>query len=320
MLRRVITAVCLLVAATAAAAQAYPSRPLRMVVPFTPAGATDVLARIVGEELGRRIGQPIVIENRPGAGGNIGAQIVAKAAPDGYTLLMGPVSIYSIAMTLYSEPGFDVERDFAPVSLVANAPHVLVVHPSVNARSLKELMALAKGAPGTLSVASQGTGTVSHLEAEILQEMAGISLVHVPYRGSAPALLDLMGGRVQVMFDSIASALPQIRAKKLVPIAVASDRRATLLPDVPTVAEAGLPGYRAESWLSVLVPVKTPQPVIERLNRELVAMLADPDVRRALAERGFEPQSSTPAQLSERIRSDRVAWGRVVKAAGVSVE
>jgi tripartite-type tricarboxylate transporter receptor subunit TctC len=223
-------------------------------------------------------------------------------------------------MTLYRDPGFDLTRDFAAVSLVANAPHVLVAHPSLPARDLKQLLALAKANPGTLSIASQGTGTVSHLEAEILQDMAGVSFVHVPYKGSAPALVDLISGRVQIMFDSVASALPQIRAGRLHAIAVATEQRTSMLLDVPTVAESGLPGYRAESWLSILVPAKTPQPVIDRLNRELVALLGDARVRRTLIERGFEPQSSSPAQLRERIRADVLAWGRIVRAAGVSVE
>jgi tripartite-type tricarboxylate transporter receptor subunit TctC len=320
MLMRWLAMIVLAVAAMSASAQGYPNRPLKLIVPFTPAGATDVLARLVGDELGRRLGQPVVIENRAGAGGNIGAQLAAKAPPDGYTLLMAPTSIYSIAMTLYREPGFDLTRDFATVSLVANAPHVLVAHPSLQASNLKQVIARARANPGGLSIASQGTGTVSHLEAEILQDMAGVTLVHVPYKGSAPALVDVMGGQVQLMFDSIASALPQIRAGKLVAVAVASDHRASLLPDVPTVAESGLPGYRAESWLSILVPARTPQPLIDRLNRELVALLGDARVRQQLVERGFEPQSSSPAQLSARIRADLASWGQVVRAARVSVE
>jgi tripartite-type tricarboxylate transporter receptor subunit TctC len=320
MLTRWLVMVVLAVAAMSASAQGYPNRPLKLIVPFTPAGATDVLARLVGDELGRRLGQPVVIENRAGAGGNIGAQLAAKAPSDGYTLLMAPTSIYSIAMTLYREPGFDLTRDFATVSLVANAPHVLVAHPSLQASNLKQVIARARANPGGLSIASQGTGTVSHLEAEILQDMAGVTLVHVPYKGSAPALVDVVGGQVQLMFDSIASALPQIRAGKLVAVAVASDHRASLLPDVPTVAESGLPGYRAESWLSILVPARTPQPLIDRLNRELVALLGDARVRQQLVERGFEPQSSSPAQLSARIRADLASWGQVVRAARVSVE
>ena len=301
-------------------AQSYPIRPPRLVVPFPPGGATDTLARLVGEELGKRLGQPVVIENRPGAGGNLAAQFVARAAPDGYTLLMAPTSIYAIAMTLYKDPGFDVARDFTPVSTLANVPHVLVVHPSLAANNLKELVALAKAKPGELTVASQGTGTVSHLEAEMLQQMAGIQLTHVPYKGSAPALLDLLGGRTQIMFDSIASAMPQVRAGKLKAMAVAAETRASVLPDVPTVAEAALPGYRAESWLGILVPAHTPRAVIERLNRELNASLADPRVHQTLVERGFEPQASTPEQFVERIRGDLLAWARVVKASGARVE
>ena len=266
------------------------------------------------------MGQPVVIENRPGAGGNLAAQFVARAAPDGYTLLMAPTSIYAIAMTLYKDPGFDVARDFTPVSTLANVPHVLVVHPSLAANNLKELVALAKAKPGELTVASQGTGTVSHLEAEMLQQMAGLQLTHVPSKGSAPALLDLLGGRTQIMFDSIASAMPQVRAGKLKAMAVAAEKRASVLPDVPTVAEAALPGYRAESWLGILVPAQTPRAVIERLNRELNASLADPRVHQTLVERGFEPQASTPEQFVERIRGDLLAWARVVKASGARVE
>ena len=304
----------------AAAADSYPSRPVRMVVPFTPAGATDVLARLVGDALGRRLGQPVIIENRPGAGGNIGARIGAKAPPDGYTLLMAPTSIYAIAMTLYARPGYDVVRDFAPVSSVANALHVLVVNPGVRATTVKDLLALARHRPGALNVASQGIGTVSHLEAVMLQQMAGIQMVHVPYRGSAPAVLDLLAGRVQVMFDSVASTLPYIRAEKLRPIAVPTLQRVSVLPGIPTLDESGLTGYRAESWLGILVPAGTPRPVVDRLNRDLVAILADPQMRQGLTQRGFEPQSSTPEQLAERIRADVAAWGKVVKASGATVE
>lgn len=317
---RWLAAALLALAAGSLWAQSYPTRPLRLVVPFTPAGATDVLARLVGEELGKRLGQPLVIENRAGAGGNIGAQLVARAAPDGYTLLMAPTSIYSIAMTLYKEPGFSIATDFTPVSTIANVPHVLVVHPSLPVNNLKELIALAKAKPEELTIASQGTGTVSHLEAEMLQQMAGIELTHVPYKGSAPALVDLLGGRVQIMFDSIASAMPQIRAGKLKAIGVAAPARASVMPEVPTIAESGLPGYRAESWLGILVPAHTPRPIVDRLNRELTTLLADFKLRQTLVERGFEPQSSTPEQYVERIRGDLVAWARVVKASGASVD
>jgi tripartite-type tricarboxylate transporter receptor subunit TctC len=317
---RAVVALLMWLAMGSAAADTYPSRPVRLIVPFTPAGATDVLARLVGDALGKRLGQPIIIENRPGAGGNIGARIAAKAPPDGYTVIMAPTSIYAIAMTLYPEPGYDVVRDFMPVSLVANALHVLVVNPGVRATTVKDLLALARNSPGALNVASQGTGTVSHLEAVMLQQMAGIQMVHVAYRGSAPAVLDLLAGRVQVMFDSVASTLPHIRADKLRPIAVPTLQRVSVLPGVPTLDESGLAGYRAESWLGILAPAATPRPAVDRLNRELVAILADPDMRQLLTERGFEPQSSTPEQLAERIRADVVAWGKVVKASGATVE
>ena len=304
----------------AAFAAGYPHRPIRLIVPFTPAGATDVLARMVGDALGRRLGQQIVIENRPGAGGNIGAQFAAKSRADGYTLIMAPTSIYAIAMTLYRTPGYDLLRDFVPVSTVGNAPHVLVAHPELKLATLEALLARARGQPDTISMASQGVGTVSHLEAEMLEQMAGVRFIHVPYKGSAPALVDLLGGRVSVMFDSVASALPQIRAGKLVALAVAPAQRIAALPQVPTMAEAGIPGYRAESWLGILVPARTPRPIVERLNLELVALLAEPKMRAALVERGFEPQSSSPEAYDSRIRADVVRWGKIVRAANVTLE
>ena len=302
------------------AAQDYPAKPLRLIVPFTPAGATDVLARIVGDGLSKRLGQKVIVDNRPGAGANIGAQLAAQAAPDGYTLLMAPTSVYAIAMTLYATPGYDLLRDFAPVSTIANVPHVLVVPASLGVSTTKDLIALARSRAETLNVASQGTGTVSHLEAEMFQSMSGVKLTHVPYKGSAPAQMDLLAGRVELAFDSIAVTLPQVRAGKLRALAVCAEHRASVLPDVPTMAEAGLPGYKAESWLGLLVPAHTPQPVVDRLNRELVALLADPQTRSTLAERGFEPLSSTPEQFAARMRGELALWAKVVKASGAKVE
>jgi tripartite-type tricarboxylate transporter receptor subunit TctC len=303
-----------------AAAQPYPAKPIRLIVPFTPAGATDVLARVVGEELGRRLGKPVLIDNRPGAGGNIGAKAVLSAPADGYTLIMAPASIYAIAMTLYAQPGYDVARDFAPVSLVANVPHVLVANPAVSANSLKELVALARQRPRQLTMASQGVGTVSHLELVMLQEAAGIEFIHLPYKGSAPAQLDLTSGRVQVMFDSIAATLAHIRAGKLKALAVASEKRSSVLPDVPTVAESGVPGFKAESWLGIMAPAGTPAAVVGRLNRELGMLLVDPQTRQLLVERGFEPAASSPEQFADRIRSELAHWERIVRASGARVE
>jgi tripartite-type tricarboxylate transporter receptor subunit TctC len=317
---RLLLFVGLVLLSASAGAQTYPTKPIRLIVPFTPAGATDLLARVVGEELSKRLGKPIVIDNRPGAGGNIGAQAAVGAPADGYTLIMAPASIYAIAMTLYAQPGYDVIRDFVPVSLVANVPHVLVGTSSLPAHSLKELVALAKQRPGQLTMASQGVGTVSHLELVMLQDLAGIEFIHLPYKGSAPAQLDLLSGRVQVMFDSIAATLPQIRAGKLKALAVASEKRSTVLPEIPTVAESGFPGYKAESWLGILAPARTPRPVVERLNRELGALIAEPHTRQSLIEKGFEPLASSPEQFAERIRGEIAHWQKIVKASGAKVE
>ena len=300
-----------------AVAAEYPDHPVRMIVPFTPAGATDMLARLVGERLGAKLGQSVVIDNRAGAGGNVGAEIAARAAPDGYTLLMGPASIYAISATLYPRLGYDLAKDLTPVSLVANVPHVLLVNNDLPVRSVPELIQLAKKKPGELNIASQGSGTVSHLEAELLKHMAGIEMLHVPYRGSAPAILDLIGGRVHVMFDSIASALPHIRAGKLRAIAVASNTRSSLLPNMPTVAES-LPGYSAHSWLGIFVPAGTPQSIVQRLQRDLVAAIDEPKTQARLVEAGFEPKSSTQEDFAKLVRDEMEKWRPVVKMSGAT--
>ena len=300
-----------------AVAAEYPDHPVRMIVPFTPAGATDMLARLVGERLGAKLGQSVVIDNRAGAGGNVGAEIAARAAPDGYTLLMGPASIYAISATLYPRLGYDLAKDLTPVSLVANVPHVLLVNNDLPVKSVPELIQLAKKKPGELNIASQGSGTVSHLEAELLKHMAGIEMLHVPYRGSAPAILDLIGGRVHVMFDSIASALPHIRAGKLRAIAVASNTRSSLLPNMPTVAES-LPGYSAHSWLGIFVPAGTPQSIVQRLQRDLVTAIDEPKTQARLVEAGFEPKSSTQEDFAKLVRDEMEKWRPVVKMSGAT--
>ena len=315
---RILIAVLALVGgATAAGAAGYPDHPVRMIVPFTPAGATDMLARLVGERLGAKLGQSVVIDNRAGAGGNVGAEIAARAAPDGYTLLMGPASIYAISATLYPRLGYDLAKDLTPVSLVANVPHVLLVNNDLPVKSVPELIQFAKKKPGELNIASQGSGTVSHLEAELLKHMAGIEMLHVPYRGSAPAILDLIGGRVHVMFDSIASALPHIRAGKLRAIAVASNTRSSLLPNMPTVAES-LPGYSAHSWLGIFVPAGTPQSVVQRLQRDLVAAIDEPRTQARLVEAGFEPKSSNQEDFAKLVRDEMEKWRPVVKMSGAT--
>lgn len=298
----------------------FPDRPIRLICPWPAGGSTDGQMRAFAEAASKHLGQPVVIENRPGAGGNIGARLAAKAAPDGHTLIMAPTSIFAIAMTLYRAPGYDLLVDFAPVSTVANATHVLVAHPGLAVGTLPALLERARAQPGAIAVASQGVGTVSHLEAEMLQQMAAVRFVHVPYKGSAPALVDLLAGRVPVMFDSIASALPHIRAGKVAALAVASEARSAALPGVPTVAESGLPGYRAESWLGILAPARTPVAIVERLNRELVALLAEPQMQQALVERGFEPQSCSARQYQARMRADVAQWRQVIRASGVALE
>ena len=301
-----------------AQADVYPEKPVRMIVPFTPAGATDLLARLVGEKLSERLGRPVMIDNRPGAGANLGAGLAAHAPPDGYTLLMGPASVYAISATLYPKLDYDLVKDLVPVSLIANVPHVLLVNVDLAVKSVPELIQLARKEPGSLNIASQGSGTVSHLEAELLKHMAAIDMVHVPYRGSAPALIDLIGGRTQVMFDSIASALPQIRAGKLRAIAVASKTRSPLLPDVPTVDESGLKGYSAHSWLGIFVPAGTPKPVIERLQRDLGAAIDEPKSRARLVEAGFDPKSSTSEAFAKLVREEIEKWRPVVKMSGAT--
>jgi tripartite-type tricarboxylate transporter receptor subunit TctC len=300
-----------------AAAQSYPARSVRIVVGFTAGGSTDIGARLIGQWLQDRLGQPFVIENRPGAATNIATESVVRAPPDGYTLLMGPASVYAISATLYPRLGYDLVKDLTPVSLVANVPHVLLVNNDLPVKSVPELVQLAKKRPGQLNIASQGSGTVSHLEAELLKHMAGIDMLHVPYRGSAPAILDLIGGRVQVMFDSIASALPHVRAGKLRAIAVASNTRSSLLPNVPTVAES-LPGYSAHSWLGIFVPAGTPQSAVERLQRDLVAAIDDPKAQARLVEAGFEPKSSSQGDFAELVREEMEKWRSVVKMSGAT--
>jgi tripartite-type tricarboxylate transporter receptor subunit TctC len=304
----------------AARADNYPAKPIKLIVPFTPAGATDQLARILGERLANRLGKPVVVDNRPGAGANLGAELAARAPADGYTLLIAPTSIYAIAVTLYSKLNYDLLRDFSPISTLINTPHVLVTPSSLPARTLDDLIKLGKSKSQGLNMASQGNGTVSHLEGEMLASMAKLTLVHIPYLGSAPAVQDLIGGQVDLMFDSIASALPHIRSGKLRAYAVMGEQRSKLLPDVRTMVESGLTGYVTESWLSLLAPKSTPLPIISRLNREVVAILDEPDTQRRLIELGLEPRSSTPDECRRRFEVELEKWRPLVKASAAAVD
>ncbi len=319
-LQRWALSVLLAASAGGAFAQAYPNHAIRLVVPFPAGGTTDILARDVGKRLTETLGQSVVIDNRPGAGGNIGSDIVAKSAPDGYTLLMGTVGTHAINPSLYAKMPYDHVKDFAPVVLVAGVPNVLVVHPALPVKSVAELIKLAKDKPGTINFASSGAGTSIHLSGELFKTMTGVDIVHVPYKGSAPALTDLMGGQVQIMFDNLPSSLPQIKGGKLRAIAVTSLKRAPALPDLPTLAESGLPGFEASSWFGILAPAGTPAPVIAKINAEVDKWLQSPEGKEQLMTQGAEVAGGTPEQFAAHIRAETEKWAKVVKASGAKVD
>lgn len=303
-----------------AVAQTYPAKAVRIVVPFPPSGAADLLTRALGKKLTESLGQPITADNRPGAGGNIGAEAVAHSAPDGYTLLMGAVTTHAVSMSLYAKLGYDLEKNLAPVSLVANVPHILVANPAIPSKNLAEVIAYLKAEGGKVNFASQGNGTLSHLEFELMKSMGGFTAVHVPYKGSAPALIDLLSGQVVLLFDSIPSALPQIRAGKLKGIGVASSRRSPVLPDLPTLAEAGLTGFAADSWFGLMAPAGTPKDIIAKLNGAVVHALDSSEVKDIITRQGGVVMGSTPEQMAAQIHGDREKWGKVVRASGAKIE
>jgi len=315
----VLTA-ALVCAATPSLAQSFPEKPIRFVVGFTPGGPSDILARALGQKLGERWGQQVVIENRPGAGGNVAAEAVAKSAPDGYTWLLGNNSILATNQSLYRSLGYDPVKDFAPVSLVAVQPNILVVNPQVPVHSVAELIQVAKKSPGKLNYASSGAGAAAHLAGELFKTMAGVDLVHVPYKGAQPALTDVIAGQVQVMFATSASVIPFIKAGKLRALAVTTARRSASVPDLPTVSEAGVPGFEAISWHGVVVPAATPAPLVERLNRDIVGALAQPDLRERLAALGAEVHAGTPREFADYIASEIPKWSKVVRDSGARIE
>jgi len=306
--------------ASPVAAQSYPARPIRMVVPWAPGGGSDVSGRIVAAKISEYLGQQVVVDNRPGAAGNIGTAIAAKAAPDGYTILLADTG-FSTGISLYGNPGYHPIKDYAPVSLAATTPIVVVVHPSVQAASMKDLIALAKSQPGKLNNGSGGVGGSVHLAGEMFQLQTGVKFNHVPYKGSGPAVIDLTGGLVQLMFSTAPPVVPLIKAGRLRALGVASAARSPFLPDVPTVAEAGIPDFVADNWYGVLVPTGTPQPVIARLHQEIAKAVMQPDARERFAGAGLESRpSKSPQEFGQFVERDVARWGRVIKQANIKME
>jgi tripartite-type tricarboxylate transporter receptor subunit TctC len=303
-----------------AQAQNYPSKPIRFVVPFTPGGSNDVLARVIGEKLSQAWKQPVVVENKPGAAGNIGAELVARSAPDGYTFLIAANNILAINPTLYNQLPFDPLKDFAPVTLIGTVPVLLVVNSSLPVKSVAELIELAKSSPDGLTYASSGSGSPQHLSSELFKSMSGVKLLHVPYKGAAPAVTDLIGGQVQMLLGPINSVLPHVKSGKLRALGVASTKRLPYLGNVPTIDEAGLPGYESDIWIALVAPAKTPNEIIDKVQSEIGAILTQPDVREKLAAQGIEPAGSSPESLSALISKDLTRWSKVIKESGARPE
>lgn len=319
MIANLFAVLALTAISAASSAQGFPNKPIRLIVPFSAGGPTDVLARIVAQKLTESLGQQVVIDNHTGSGGNIGTDIVAKATPDGYTLLMAIVG-HVINASLYSKLPYDPVKDFAPITLTGAATIIMVAHPSLPAKSIKELIALAKSKPGQLNLASPGSGTPHHLAAELFKTMAGIDMVHIPYKGAAPAVTDLLGGQVSVAFVSLPAALPHVKARKLTALGITSDKRSAVAPEVPTFAEAGLPGYGLENWYGALAPAGTPREIVNKLNSTIVKVLQLPDVKERLNGQGFEIRTSTPEQFAAYIKSETVKWAKIVKDSGAKVD
>ena len=322
--RRALTAASALALAAAlpgvALAQAYPNKPITMIVPFPAGGTTDILARIVGKALEGELGQPVVIDNKAGAGGNIGAQQAARAKPDGYTLFMGTVGTHGINESLYRKLPYSPLGDFQPITRVAMVPNLLVAHPSRPYKTVKELIDYAQKNPGKVNYASSGSGTSIHLSGELFKSMAKVDMMHVPYKGSAPAVADLLGGQTDIMFDNMPSAFQHVKAGKLRAIAVTTDKRYPELPDVPTIAEAGVPGYNATSWFGLFTNRKVPADVLAKLNDAMVKILTKPEVIKQMAEQGAVAHPEKPAEFEAFIKAETAKWGPVVKQSGATVD
>ena len=313
-------AAILVAAAGATTAQPYPSRPIRLVVPFAPGGSADFVGRLVGQKLSETVGQQVVVENRGGGSGMIGNEQVAKSVPDGYTLTIGTLGPFAVNQSLFGKMPYDPVRDFAPVTLTGAASHVLVAHPSIPVTTVKDLIALAKARPGQLTFASSGIGNATHLTGELFKYLAKVDMVHVPYKGGGPAMADLMGGQVSFSFASMPSALPHVRSGRLRAIAVSAGKRSPAIPELPTVAESGLPGFASEDWQGILAPAKTPPEIVARLNGELQRVLGLPELKEKLIAAGFEARTSTPEWFGDFMKAETMKWAKVVKEAGIKAE
>jgi tripartite-type tricarboxylate transporter receptor subunit TctC len=307
-------------AAGAVFAQAgYPSKPVRMVVPSSAGGGTDIVARIIAPDLSKRLGQQVVIDNRPGAGTMIGIEVAAKSPPDGYTLLMG-LSTLAINSALYKKVPYDPQRDFAPITQAVSSASIIVVHPSVPVKTLKELIAFARARQGQLNYASAGTGTYPHMTMELFLSMAKLKMVHIPYKGTAPAMIDMVAGQVATMAATILTGMPQIRAGRLRPLGITSAARSPIVPDIPTVAEAGLPGFESVQWYGMLAPARTPRDIVTRLHGEVTRVLQQPEIKARLAGDGADPVGSSPEEFARYIQSELAKWAKVAREAGIQPE
>ena len=302
------------------AAAGYPRKPVRLIVPFPPGGGTDILARPIAQKLTERWGQQVIVDNRAGAGGTIGADLTAKSPPDGYAFMLGTNGTHGINQSLYRSLPYDTLRDFTPITLVAIAPNILVVHPSVPVKSVRELLALAKAKPGALNYATPGNGTPPHLAAEIFKSMAAVDLTHVPYKGAGPAVIDLLSGQMQLMFANAPVVLPHIRAGKLRSLATTSAKRLSILSDFPTIAESGLPGYEADTWYGMFGPAGMPAPLLDKINQDVVRVLTLPEIKQLFAGQGAEVSTNTPVQFAAVLKTEVAKWAKIIKQTGIHVD
>ena len=320
MTMRSLLAIPLFSLLSASALAAWPEKPMRLVLPFPPGGGADIMARPMALKLTDSLGQPVIIDNKGGAGGTVAAEFAAKSPADGYTLFFATVGTQAINVGLYPKLGYDPVRDFAPVALTHNAPRILIVHPSIPAKSVAELVTYAKGNPGKLSFASAGSGGTNHLSGELFKMMTGVDMVHVPYKGAGPAVADVLAGRVQLTFDSIPVWIPHIKSGKVRALGVTSLQRSATVPDLPTISESGLKGFDVSNWLGVFAPANTSRDIVNRLNGELKKVMADPEIRRQLVEQGVEAMYTTPEGLAELVRKDIEKWTRLVKQSGAKAD